>query len=126
MIKHFSCSGAIFLLLLALSFPAFSEPYSPSCQTAVERVIKAQKFLIPFQRTIELSRASERIAYAELAVCAGGGIFSVNKAFACNEASWKAPQQTKEVIAAEDEYLQNRNAFEELFEQAGMACLPEP
>jgi hypothetical protein len=67
---------------------------------------------------MDLARARERGAYAELAVCTGGGIFSVNKAFACNDASWQAPQRTKEVIAAEDEYLQGRKEFEERFEHA--------
>ena len=36
------------------------------------------------------------------------------------------PDRTKKVIAAEDQYLQERYAFEELFEQAKQTCLLEP
>jgi hypothetical protein len=73
---------------------------------------------------MDLARSQERQAYAELTVCTRGEIFSVNKAFACNDASWQAPQRTKEVIAAEDAYLQARKEFEEVFEQARAVCLP--
>ncbi len=126
MIKLFYSTGILTLLFFVWTLPAVSEPYSPSCQNAVEKVIKAQKILMPYQRTMELSRASERLAYAELAICAGGGNFNVNKTYACNEASWNVPQQTKNVIAAEDDYIEKRKAFEELFEQARMVCLLEP
>lgn len=126
MIKLFYFTGILALLFFVWTLPAVSEPYSPSCQNAVEKAIKAQKLLIPYQRTMELSRASERLAYAELAVCAGGGNYSVNRAYACNEASWNAPQETKNVIATEDDYLIERKAFEELFEQARMVCLLAP
>lgn len=124
--KLFYSTGILTLLFFVWTLPAVGEPYSPSCQSAVEKVIKAQKLLIPYQRTMELSRASERLAYAELAVCAGGGTYSVNRAYACNEASWQAPQETKDVIAAEDDYIEKRKAFEEVFEQARMVCLLEP
>ncbi len=73
-----------------------------------------------------LARARERGAYADLSVCTGGGIYSVNKAAACNKASWKAPERTKEVIEAEGQYHQGREAFEILFEQAKTICLLEP
>jgi hypothetical protein len=75
---------------------------------------------------MDLARARERGAYAELAVCTRDGIFTVTKAFACNDASWQAPQRTKEVIAAEDAYLQGRKEFEEVFEQARRVCLIDP
>jgi hypothetical protein len=124
MITRFSFFSVLALLLFTWTCPAFSEPYLPSCVSAVEQVIKARKNLLPYQRTMELARANERGAYAELAVCTRGGIFSVSKAYACNDASWQAPQRTKEVIAAEDAYVQERKAFEELFEKARAVCLP--
>jgi hypothetical protein len=126
MIKLFYCIGTLTLLLVAWPCPAYNEPYSPACESAVETVIKARETLIPYQRSLELAQARERGAYAELAVCTGGGIFSVTKAFACNDASWQAPQRTKDVIAAEDAYLQGRKDFEELFEQARRVCLIDP
>ncbi|MDR4495601.1 MAG: hypothetical protein R3B74_14545, partial [Nitrospirales bacterium] len=120
----------IFLLAVAGLFaflqPISAQPYTSSCETAIEKLSKAQKDVDPFQRTMELARARERGAYADLAVCTGGGIYSVNKAVACNEATWKAPERTKEVIEAEDQYLQARKAFEELFEQAKRICLRDP
>jgi hypothetical protein len=52
--------------------------------------------------------------------------YSVNKAYACNEATWKAPERTKDVIEAEAQYHQERKAFEALFEQARRICLMDP
>lgn len=118
--------GLPLLLFLSWTCPAGSEPYSPSCGLAIEKVIKARKNLIAYQRTLQLARSRERLAYADLAVCAGGGIFSVGRAVACNQASWKAPTRTKELIEAEEEYLQARNEFEKSFEYAGNSCLLVP
>lgn len=106
-----------------MTFPA---PYNPSCGTALEKVHKARKALIPYQRTMELAKARERKAYGELSICTGGGIFSVDRAVRCNEATWQAPERTSKVIEAEDQYLQGRKTFEELFEQARQECLLEP
>lgn len=117
---------AIISLVLVSTPATFAEPYSPSCAIAIEKLSKTQKALIPFQRTMELARARERGAYGELTVCAGGGSFSAGKALRCSEWQWKAPQRTRDVIAAEDEYLQGRKEFEKLFEQAKRACLFEP
>ena len=117
----------VFLSLMLLPPTiTFSEPYNPSCGTALEKVHKARKALMPYQRTMELARARERKAYGELTICTGGGIYSVNKAVRCNEATWQAPERTRKVIDAEDQYLQGRKAFEELFEQARQECLLEP
>lgn len=113
----------VILVVLVGPTSGLSEPYSPSCETAIAKLSKARKDLVPFQRTMELASARERHAYGELTVCTGGGIYSVNKAVACNEATWKAPERTKEVIEAEDQYQQGRKAFEELFEQAKRICL---
>ncbi len=115
-------------LILILLGPArtFPEPFHASCGMALEKVHKARKALIPYQRTMELAQARERKAYGELMICTGGGTFSVEKAVRCNEATWQAPERTKKVIDAEDQYLQGRKIFEELFEQARFACLFEP
>lgn len=88
--------------------------------------IKAWKDLIPIQQTMEFARARERGVSGKLAVCAGVGIYSVDKAFRWSEWLWQAPQRTKDVIIAEDEYLQERKAFEKHFEQARRTCLLEP
>ena len=113
---------------VTLLFPAttFPEPYAPSCGMALEKVHKARQALIPYQRTMELARARERNAYGELTICTGGGVFSVEKAVRCNEVTWQAPERTRNVIDAEDQYLQGRKAFEELFERARQECLLEP
>ena len=117
---------AFISLVLVFTPATFAEPYSPACESTIEKLSKARKALVPFQRTMELARARERGAYGELTVCAGGGTFSAGKALRCSEWQWQAPQRTKDVIAAEDEYLQGRKAFEELFERAERVCLLEP
>ncbi|WP_447964601.1 hypothetical protein [Nitrospira sp. Ecomares 2.1] len=115
------------LLLVAWAWPAGSEPYAPSCGIAVEKVIKARKNLTGYQQTLQSSRNRERIAYADLKVlCARGGVFNLGKAVACNQASWKAPTRTKEVIEAEEDYRHARNEFEKSFEYAGQSCLLTP
>ncbi len=126
MIPFLKRIGIPLLLLLAWTSPAVSEPYAPSCGIAIEKAIKAQKNLIPYQQALQAAMNQERSAYADLAVCAGGGIFTAGRAIACNDASWKAPRQTKEVIEAEEDYLQARNEFETAFEYAGEACLSTP
>ncbi len=110
------------LLLVSIS-PAFAEPYSPSCRAAIEKLSKSQKALVPFQRTMERARARERGAYGELAFCTGGGIYSVNKAVRCSEAKWQAPERTRELVEAEDQYQQKRQAFVALLERVRGVCL---
>ena len=117
---------AIMSLVLIGTVPTGAEPYSASCETALEKVSKSRKALIPFRRTMELARAREYGAYGELTVCTGGGLYSVNRALRCNEAQWQAPERTKDTIAAEDQYRQGRQRFEELFEQAWQVCFLEP
>ena len=116
---------AIVLLLLP-AMPLKAEPYSPSCETALEKLHKAREALVPYRRTMELARARERGAYGEIAICTGGGTFSAQKALRCEMAIWQAPEQTKKVIDAEGQYVQGRYAFEELFERAKQTCLLEP
>jgi hypothetical protein len=113
-------------LVLLCAFSLKAEPYSPSCETALEKLHKAREALVPFRRTMELARARERGAYGEIAICAGGGTFSAQKALRCEMAIWQAPERTNKVIAAEDQYLQGRYAFEEQFERAKQTCLLEP
>ncbi len=115
----------IVCLIWVIPSITFSEPYHSSCGTALEKVHKARKSLIPYQRTMELAQARERKAYGELTICTGGGIYSVTKAVSCNEATWQAPEHTRKAIDAEDDYLQGRKIFEELFEQAKQECLSE-
>ena len=114
--------GLVLLWVLSLK----AEPYSPSCETALEKLHKAREVLIPYRRTMELARAREHGAYGEIAICTGGGTFSTKKALRCEMAIWQAPDRTKKVIAAEDQFLQGRYAFEELFERAKQTCLLEP
>jgi len=114
--------GLVLLWVLSLK----AEPYSPSCETALEKLHKAREVLIPYRRTMELARARERGAYGEIAICTGGGTFSAQKALPCEMAIWQAPERTEKVIAAEDQFLQGRYAFEELFERAKQTCLLEP
>jgi len=114
--------GLVLLWVLSLK----AEPYSPSCETALEKLHKAREALVPYRRTMELARARERGAYGEIAICTGGGTFSAQKALRCEMAIWQAPEQTKKVIDAEDQYVQGRYAFEELFERAKQTCLLEP
>jgi hypothetical protein len=126
MIKFLYGISVSLLLFLTWTCPAVSEPYSPSCENAMEKVIKARKNLLEFQERLQSARSRERVAYADLAVCAGGGIFTAGRAIACNHASWNAPMQTKDLIEAEDDYLQARNEFEKSFEYAGQSCLTTP
>ncbi len=112
-------------VLVCVASPLFAEPYSPTCQSAIEKLSKSQKAIIPFQRTMELTKAKERGAYGELAFCTGGGIFSVSKAVRCSEAKWKIPERTQESIQAEDRYLQEKKAFVALYERVRMACLSD-
>ncbi len=58
MIKLLYSIGVLTLLLLGWTLPALSEPYSPSCEIVIDKVFKARKALIPYQRSIELARAS--------------------------------------------------------------------
>jgi hypothetical protein len=113
-------------LVLLWAFSLKAEPYSPSCETALEKLHKAREALVPFRRTMELARARERGAYGEISICTGGGTFSAQKALRCEMAIWQAPERTNKVIAAEDQYLQGRYAFEEQFERAKQTCLLEP
>jgi hypothetical protein len=103
-----------------------AEPYSPSCETALEKLHKAREALVPYRRTMELAKARQRGAYGEIAICTGGGAYSAQKALRCEMAIWQVPEQTKKVLAAEDQYSEGRSAFEGLFEQAKRTCLLEP
>ena len=93
---------------------------------ALEKLSKARKVLIPFQRAMELARIHERVALGETWVCVPGGIYSVQRAQRCSRATWEAPQRIKETLDAEDVYLQGRRVFEERLERAKQICLLEP
>jgi len=113
-------------LVLLWAWSLKAEPYSPSCETALEKLNKAREALVPYRRTMELARAREHGAYGEIAICTGGGTFNAQKALRCEMAIWQAPERTKKVIAAEDQYLQEKYKFEEQFERAKQTCLLEP
>ena len=120
------CLFAIINLVLVCSTPTFAEPYSASCGTALEKVSKARKALIPFQRAMERARIHERVAMAETLACVPGGIYSVQRAKRCSWSTWEAPQRIKETLEAADVYLQGRRVFEERLEWAKQVCLLEP
>ena len=122
----FLSSFMVLNCLLVVPSIAYSEPYHPSCGTALEKVYKARNALMPYKRTMELARARARKAYGELTICTGGGIYSVDRAVRCNEATWQAPERTKKVIDAEEQYREGKQVFEELFERARQVCLLEP
>ncbi len=117
---------AIISLVLVSSTTTFAEPYSASCGTALEKVSKARKALIPFQRAMERARIHERVALGETLVCVPGGIYSVQRAQRCSRATWEAPQRIKETLEAEDVYLQGRRVFEERLAWVRQVCLLEP
>ena len=120
------CLFAIISLVLVCSAPTFAEPYSASCGTALGKLSKARKVLIPFQRAMELARIHERVALGETWVCVPGGIYSVQRAQRCSWATWEAPQRIKETLDAEDVYLQGRRVFEDQLERTRRICLLEP
>lgn len=117
---------AIISLIMVSSATTFAEPYSASCGTALEKLHKVRTTLIPYQRSMERARIHERMALGELTVCTSGGIYSVQKAQRCNQATWEAPQRIKETIQSEDDYLQGRQVFEEQLEWVKQVCLLEP
>ena len=120
------CLLALISLVLVSSTTTFAEPYSASCGTALEKLSKARKVLIPFQRSMELARIHERVALGETWVCVPGGIYSVQRAQRCSQSTWEAPQQLKETLEAEDVYLQGRRVFEDQLERTRRICLLEP
>jgi len=120
------CLFAIISLVLVSSTTTFAEPYSASCGMALEKLSKARKVLIPFQRSMELARIHERVAWGKTLACAPGGIYSVQRAQRCSQSTWEAPQRIKETLEAEDVYLQGRRVFEDQLERTRRICLLEP
>jgi hypothetical protein len=117
---------AIISFVLMGSASTFAEPYSVSCGIALEKLSKARKALIPFQRAMERARIHERVAWGKTLACAPGGIYSVQRAQRCSQSTWEAPQRLKETLEAEDVYLQGRRVFEEQLERTRRICLLEP
>ncbi len=66
------------------------------------------------------------MALAETLVWVPGGIYSVQRAKRCSQATWEAPQKIKETLEAADVYLQGRRVFEARLERAKQVCLLEP
>lgn len=123
--KALSCLAIISLAVVS-SPPTFAEPYSPSCEIALERIDAARKALVPFRRTMEMARAREYGAYGEAEACVAGSRIGENKPAYCAKSQWHSPKPDKIALAAMDQYQEGRQAFEELFQQAKQICLLEP
>ena len=117
---------AIIGLVLVSSTATFAETYFASCSTALEKLHKARKALIPFQRSMERARIHKRVALGKTLTCGPGGIVSLQRAQRCSRATWEAPQRIKETLEAEDVYLQERRAFEVKLEWVKQVCPVEP
>lgn len=116
----------IISLLVLSTQTTFAEPYSPSCEIALEKIDTARKVLLPFRRILEMTRAHEHRANGEAAACIGQDGWKMDKPLRCREVQWQAPPPTKGDLAAVDQYRQDRRAFEDLFTQAKQICLLEP
>ncbi len=115
------------LSLAVLSFtPTFAEPYSPSCEIALEKIETARKALVPFRRAMEMARAHQHGAYGEAEVCVTGSRIGGDKPGMCSKSQWHSPKPDKFALADIDEYRQKSQAFEELFQQAKQICLLAP
>ena len=115
------------LSLAVVSFTsAFAEPFSPSCEIALEKIEIARKALIPFRRTMEMARAHQYGAYGEAEVCVAGSRVGGDKPVTCSKSQWHSPKPDKIALADIDQYRQERQAFEELFQQTRQICLLEP
>lgn len=117
---------AILSLAVVFSTPAFAEPYTPSCDIALEKIDTARKALVPFRRTMEMARAHQYGAYGEAEVCVTGSRIGGDKPVICSKSQWHSPKPDKFALADIDQYRQERQAFEELFQQAKQICLLEP
>lgn len=117
---------AILSLVVVSSTPTFAEPYSPSCEIALEKIETARKALVPFRRTMEMARAHQYGAYGEAEVCVTGSRVGMDKPVICSKSQWHSPKPDKFALADIDHYRQERQAFEELFQRAKQICLLEP
>lgn len=113
-------------IMLSFAVSAWTEPYTPACGVMLERISQARKALVPFRRTIELTRAHEYQANGESSACIGEGRWKVDKPIRCLTFQWKPPSPTKYDLAAVKQYRQERKTFEDLFTQAKQICLLEP
>ncbi len=117
---------AILGLAVVFSTLTFAQPYSPSCEIALERMNTARKALVPFRRTMEMARAHQSGAYGEAEACVARRRDGVDKPVYCSKSQWHSPKPDKFALAAIDQYRQERQTFEELFQQAKQICLLEP
>ena len=122
----FACALSTLCVVLGFTGSAMAEPYSPSCEIALEKIDTARKALVPYRRTLEMVRAHEYQANGEAVACLGEGRWGVDPPLRCQKAQWQAPEPTKDDVAAVNEYRQKRQAFEELFQQAKRICLLKP
>ena len=122
----FACALSTLCLVLGFTGSAMAEPYSPSCEIALEKIDTARKALVPFRRSMEMARAREHGASGKSMACVVGGRFGSDNPSPCRRSQWKAPTPTKGDLAAVKQYREQRHAFEELFNQAEQACLLVP
>ncbi|MCA9420410.1 MAG: hypothetical protein KC592_05295 [Nitrospira sp.] len=122
----FACALSTLCVVLGFTGSASAEPYSPSCEIALERIDTARKALVPFRRTLEMARAREYGANGKSMACIVGGRFGGDKPSPCRRSQWQAPTPTKDDLAAVKQYHQQKQSFEELFNQARQTCLLAP
>jgi hypothetical protein len=123
--KHFS-SLAMFSFAVLSVTPTFAEPFSLSCEMALEKIDTARKALVPFRHTMEMARAHQYGAYGEAEVCDTGNRVGGNTSVICSKSQWHSPTPDTFALADIDQYRQERQAFEALFQQARQTCLLEP
>ncbi len=117
---------AILSLAVVFSTPTLAESYSPSCEIALEKIETARKALVPFRRTMEMARAHQYGAYGEAEACVTGSRVDGDKPVICSKSQWHSPKPDTIALADIDQYRQERQAFEELFQQAKQICLLAP
>lgn len=113
-------------LLLGPTLTINAEPYSSTCEIALEKIETARTALVPFRRTMELARAREERASGESAACLGVGRGGRETPLRCRRFQWQLPPPTNDDVAEAERYRQKRKAFEDLFIQAKRICLREP
>lgn len=68
----FACVLSTLCLVLGSTGSAMAEPYSPSCEIALEKIDTARRALVPFRRPMEMARALENGANGKSMACCRG------------------------------------------------------
>ena len=122
----FACALSTLCVVLGFTCSAMAQPYSHSCEIALERIDTARKALVPFRRPMEMARARENRALGGAGACMDVDRFGGDKPENCRKSQWVAPKSTKYDLEEVEQYKQDRKAFENLFNQAKKICLIEP